>query len=228
MDSSATPGSLGEYLRQTAPQLAVALGVYFGLRAFGVPPYLALAATALAAIVHVALSVLRGRKADVVLVVVVVLYGTSAVVTLATHNPRYAQLLNLFPGTAIGLALLVSAVVGKPLTAFVAAQYRPLLARSALPGRGWSARDIQDYARMHRRTTFAVAVTGVVQTTVSVLVILSCSTDIAQLFCDVVGTGTTVLILVLAVRHIRRFVNARDAAAAEPKEAGFAAQDASR
>ena len=191
-------------------QVAPVFTVYFGLRAFGVAAYRALCAAVLVAVAHRVFDLLRGRRADFFILCVILFYAVGATVTFVTHNPRYSQVANISSAAVISLFSLASAVAGKPMTQALAAQYSPGLAAGLLAERGWTDQDKRDYTALHRRVSVVCGLFGLVQTAVVLVVIFTCSVDVAQLVSNIVGTGATVLVAVYAVRRVRRFVVARD------------------
>ncbi|EFV12698.2 hypothetical protein HMPREF9336_02493 [Segniliparus rugosus ATCC BAA-974] len=194
-------------------QVLPVLAVYFGFRALGVEAYLALCAAVLFAVAHRVFDLIRGRTKDFLVLAIILFYAAGATITFFTHNPHYSQVANILSGAVISLFALVSALVGKPLTQGLTAKYSPGLAVRSLPERGWPAEDVRDYAALHRRVSLGCGLFGLAQTVVVLIVIFTCSVDVAQLVSNVAGTGVTALFAVYAVRRVRRFIAGRDEAA---------------
>ncbi|MGL6234210.1 MAG: VC0807 family protein [Segniliparus sp.] len=214
MAASSMPDSLRAYLTQLLWQLAPSLAVYFGLRAFGVAAYIAILAAVVFGIAQAVADVARGKAVDGFVVVGFVFFGAVAILILLTKNPRYGQLASLVPGVVGALALLVSALIGKPLTQAVTANYNPGLALGELPGRGWGPEDVVRYTAMHRKSSLVCGLLLAAQMGLFVFVLRTCSVDVTQLVFDVLGGGFSFLIVVYAVRQVRHFIKTTDVAPA--------------
>ncbi|MGL6236917.1 MAG: hypothetical protein ACRC20_16445 [Segniliparus sp.] len=215
MPPNTAPSSLRAFGSQLVRGVVPSLAVYFGLRAFGAVPYIALCVTVVFSASYLVFEMVRGRGADPLLLALIVFGGTGALVSFVSRDVRYAQLSSLPPGTVVSVCALASVFTSKPLTLFITEKYWPNLSVSALRARGWEAPDIDGYLRAHARTTLVCALLELTQILVVLAAIFTCSADVAQLFIEVGGPATTFLIVVFAVRRIRGASRAHEAATAE-------------
>jgi hypothetical protein len=197
------PNSIRSLLLRIARNDLPAMLVYFGLRALGAAPYIALCATVLFAVCQMVFEMVRGREADVFLVAMIALYGTGALVALATRDARYAQIANVTPSVIVSAWLFASAFTRKPLTLTIAQRYWPSLGEAAVRGRGWPPQDVRAYLRTHRHTSLVSGLVELVMSVAVIAVVLTCPVDVAMLFNEIAGSGATILVVIYAVKRIR-------------------------
>ncbi|EFV14470.1 VC0807 family protein [Segniliparus rugosus] len=202
--------SLRAFIKSSLISAAPAILVYYALRAFGLVQYLALVGAIAVSLAQTLFGALRARKFDPGAGLVLLLASCALLVALTTKNARATQVADTAPGFLFATALLVSSAIRKPLTKKAASTVAFGLADDALPARGWTARDVLDWTAMHIRLSAFAGVFGLCQTAFALTVIFTCAVDISQAVIVVVGSGSTIFLLVHSVNRIRAFVKERD------------------
>ncbi|ADG97457.1 conserved hypothetical protein [Segniliparus rotundus DSM 44985] len=206
--------SLRAFIKTFLIGAAPAVLVYYALRGFGFVQYLALVGAIVVSLAQTLFSLLRSRKPDPVAAGVLLLAACALTVALTTKNPRATQMADTAPGVLFATAFLISSAIRRPLTKMAASMVSPSLAAEALPERGWAAQDTRDWTAMHMRLSAFCGVFGFCQTAFALTMIFTCEVDVSQAVIAVVGTATTILLLVHAVQRVRAFVKERDQRAA--------------
>jgi hypothetical protein len=112
-------------MRGVLLDIAPPLIAYYGLRATGTSEYVALlSATALSGS-RVVYGAMRTRRIDPFACYLLLTFGLSLAVGLATTDPKLLLAGNTLVNGVGGLVFLVSCVIGTPLTQVVAARARP-------------------------------------------------------------------------------------------------------
>lgn len=92
------------------------VAVYYALHLLGASDWVALLAAAGAAAVRVVAGVLRHRRLNQFAVLMLVVYGTGLLLAFVTGDARTLLLRSSLTTATVGLAFLVTAAVGRPLT----------------------------------------------------------------------------------------------------------------
>lgn len=112
-------------LRNVGADIAPPLIAYYGLRAAGVSEYIAVLSATVLAGVKVCYDAIRARRLDPFAGYLLLTFGLSLAVGLATTNPRLVLAGNTLVNGIGGLIFLGSCVVRTPLTQIVAERIRP-------------------------------------------------------------------------------------------------------
>jgi hypothetical protein len=110
---------------------------------------------------------------------------------------------------------MVSGVLGKPTSKTVASVLVPNLADKALPKRGWTEQDIQDWHQLHTRLCVWLGLLCGVFPALAVFLIFTFPVDVSQFLIVSIGTTLLIVSIATAVALLRRFVGQRDQTAAE-------------
>ncbi|WP_074353592.1 VC0807 family protein [Mycobacteroides abscessus] len=209
------PTSLREYVKTTAINTLPPLIAYYALRAFGVTPYLALAGAIITAVVQGILNMVIKRKFEPVNGLVIVAAACSLTVAFTTKNPRIVQVTELIPVSMIVWSLVVSALLRKPASKKFASAISPKLADGALPGRGWTERDVADWHALHTRICLWLGLLCGMFPVLAVFLIFTLSVDVSQLLIVAIGPTLLIVSVASAVTLLQRFVRRSDRSSAE-------------
>jgi hypothetical protein len=209
------PRSLNEYIKTTAINTIPPLVAYYALRAFGTTPYLALAGAIVTAVLQGLLNMVRKRKFEPANGLVILGAACSLTIAFTTKNPRIVQVIELVPATVIVWSCLVSGLLRKPTSKKIASVVSPNLADEALPKRGWTEQDIQDWHGLHTRLCLWLGLLCGVFPVAAVFLIFTLPVDISLILINTIGPALLVVSIVCAVVLLRRFVRQRDKTAAE-------------
>lgn len=105
--------------------VAPPLVAYYGLRALGVSEYVALLSATVLSGVRVGYGIVKSRRLDPVAAYLLLTFGLSLAVGLATTDPKLILIGNTLVNGIGGLLFLGSCVVGTPLTQVVGERFRP-------------------------------------------------------------------------------------------------------
>ncbi|MFI5508861.1 VC0807 family protein [Mycobacterium sp. NPDC051804] len=205
----AMPRSLGQHLTNTAINVVPPLLTYYGLRVFGVTEYLALVGAIAVATVQGLLMVVRRRRFEPINALVIVVAACSLTAAFTTKNPRVVQVIEITPISLLIWSFLASGLMRKPASLNIVAAIVPGLADKALPERGWTQRDIEDWHRLHRRLCIWLGFLCGLFPVVAIFWIFSLSVDVSQILIVTVGNAVLVLVIVSAIVMLRRFVQQR-------------------
>jgi hypothetical protein len=117
--------SLRPVLQTVLPDVAPPLLAYYGLRAAGASEYAALLSATVLSGVRVVYGVVAARRLDPFAAYLLLTFGLSLAVGLATTDPRLILIGNTLVNGIGGLIFLGSCVIGTPLTQVVGARFRP-------------------------------------------------------------------------------------------------------
>jgi hypothetical protein len=207
------PKSLTEYIKTTAINTIPPLVAYYALRAFGTSPYLALAGAIVTAVLQGLLNMVRKRKFEPANGLMILGAACSLTIAFTTKNPRIVQVLELIPATAIVWSCLVSGLLRKPTSKKITSALVPGLADAALPERGWTEQDIQDWHKLHTQLCLWLGLLCGLFPVAAVVLIFSLPVDISLILINSIGPGLLILSVATAVVLLRRFIRQRDAAA---------------
>jgi hypothetical protein len=118
------PGQGG--VRSLAVDVGVPLASYYLLRAVGCDVVIALALSSVAPAAHAVLDLIRGRVVNGLAVLVLVVNVVSVAVSSWSGNPRVMLAKDGAVSSAIGIAILVSVLAGRPL---MTAAMRPFIVK---------------------------------------------------------------------------------------------------
>ncbi len=209
------PRSLREYIKTTVINTLPPLVVYYAIRAFGVPPYLALAGAIIAAVAQGALAMVRKRKFEPLNALVILAAACSLTIAFTTRNPRVVQITELIPVSLMVWSCMVSGLLRKPASKQVTSVIAPKLADAALPERGWTPQDIQDWHKLHTRLCLWLGLFCGLFPALAVFLIFSFPVDVSQFLIASIGTADLILCIATAVALLRKFFRQRDETAAE-------------
>jgi hypothetical protein len=117
--------SLRPVLQTVLLDVAPPLLAYYGLRAAGASEYAALLSATVLSGVRVVYGVVAARQLDPFAAYLLLTFGLSLAVGLATTDPRLILIGNTLVNGIGGLIFLGSCVIGTPLTQVVGARFRP-------------------------------------------------------------------------------------------------------
>jgi hypothetical protein len=117
--------SLRPVLQTVLLDVAPPLLAYYGLRAAGASEYAALLSATVLSGVRVVYGVVAARQLDPFAAYLLLTFGLSLAVGLATTDPRLVLIGNTLVNGIGGLIFLGSCVIGTPLTQVVGARFRP-------------------------------------------------------------------------------------------------------
>lgn len=186
-------------LRGMLLDIAPPLVGYYGLRALGVSEYLALLTATVLAGIKVGYDAIRARRLDPFAGYLMLNFGLSLAVGLATHDARMLMVGDTLVGGVGALVFLGSCVIGKPLTQVVAERVQ-LDNGSPEPG---------EAAFKHRVHVLLSAIWGVgllVGMFVSLGIIFSFSVDVGKGVNTAVSlavTGVLILVTIVVAKRAR-------------------------
>ncbi|RJO71252.1 hypothetical protein D5S18_25425 [Nocardia panacis] len=129
--SSVAKPVLASVLMPLVRDIGLPLGAYFGTKALGGSDFTGLLAGSLIAATILGYSAIRARRLDGMSLLLLVVFAFGLVSSLITGDARMMILKDSVGTVSVGLALLVSALVGRPLTYYGA--------RRAMAARGPAA-----------------------------------------------------------------------------------------
>ena len=150
--------------------VAPPLVAYYGLRAAGVSEYVALLAATVLSGARVVYGVVRTRRLDPFAIYLLLTFGLSLAVGLATTDPKSILVGNTLVNGIGGLIFLGSCLVGTPLTQVVGERFRT-------PGDGAATADLR---RVHVRLSAMWGVGLLVEVAIRLVVIEHASVDVAN------------------------------------------------
>ncbi|MDT5340714.1 MAG: hypothetical protein QOD90_6219 [Mycobacterium sp.] len=188
--STASPSkkarSNGPILRGILLDVGPPLIAYYGLRALGESEYVALLSATVLAGLKVGYDAIRARRLDPFAGYLMLNFGLSLAVGLATSNARMLMAGDTLVGGIGALVFLGSCVIGKPLTQVVSERVQ----------RDDDQPDPGEEAFVHRLHVLLSAMWGIgllVGTFISLAIIFSLSIDVAK------GVNTVVSLALIAV-----------------------------
>ena len=185
--------------------VAPPLVAYYGLRAAGASEYVALlSATALSG-VRVLYGVVKSRRLDPFAAYLLLTFGLSLAVGLATTDPKLVLVGNTFVNGIGGLIFLGSCVVGTPLTQVVGERFRK--PEDPVPNPDGAIR----LRRVHVQLSAMWGVGLLVEVAIRLVIIANFSVDVAN------GLNSAITLPVVGLLVVATIVVGRRAtAAAEP------------
>jgi hypothetical protein len=200
--------SLRPVLQTVLLDVAPPLVAYYGLRAAGVSEYVALLSATVLSGVRVAYGVLKSRKLDPFAGYLLLTFGLSLAVGLATTDPKLILVGNTFVNGLGGLIFLASCVIGTPLTQVVGDRFRDADSVERTP----------EEARRHRRIHVQLsAMWGIgllLEVVIRLVVIANYSVDVAN------GVNSAVTLPVLGMLVLATVVITKRAQSLPERAAG--------
>jgi uncharacterized membrane protein len=190
--------SMRPVLHTVLLDVAPPLIAYYGLRAAGASEYVALVSATVLSGMRVVYGVARARRLDPFAVYLLLVFGLSLAVGLATTDPRLILIGNTVVNGVGGLIFLGSCVVGTPLTQVVGERFR-----------GPEAVDAAARTRLRRVHVKLSAMWGIgllLEVAVRLLVIAHFRVDVAN------GVNSAITIPVIGVLVLATIVIGRRAA----------------
>ncbi len=209
------PRSLREYIKDTVINTVPPLIGYYGLRLFDVAPYLALVGAIVVATAQGVLTMLRKRKFEPVNGLVIVGAACSLTIAFVTKNPRIVQVIELVPVSLFVWSLAASGMLRRPTSVKITGAIVPGLAAKALPERGWTQQDIEDWHSLHARLCAGLGLLCGLFPIVATVWIFTLSVDVSQILIVAIGPTLLVFAIASAITLLRRFVRFRDQRVAE-------------
>jgi uncharacterized membrane protein len=187
--------------------VAPPLVAYYGLRAAGASEYVALlSATALSG-VRVLYGVVKSRRLDPVAAYLLLTFGLSLAVGLATTDPKLVLVGNTFVNGIGGLIFLGSCVVGTPLTQVVGERFRK--PEDPVPNPDGAIR----LRRVHVQLSAMWGVGLLVEVAIRLVIIANFSVDVANGLNSAITLPVVGLLVVATIVVGRRATAAAEAAA---------------
>jgi hypothetical protein len=192
-DHSLRPVMLGILLDVAPPLLA-----YYGLRAAGVSEYVALLTATVLAGIKVSYDAIKDRRLDPFAGYLMLNFGLSLAVGLATSDARMLMVGNTLVGGIGAVVFLGSCFIGTPLTQIVAERVRVISEENPDPGE----------AEFKRRVNVSLsAMWGIgllLGTLISLAIIFWLSVDVANGVNTVVSLAFTAELMVVTVVMAKR------------------------
>jgi uncharacterized membrane protein len=184
---------LGGILLDVAPPLVA----YYGLRACGFSEYVALITAVVLSGLKVGYDAIRAHRLDPFAAYLLLTFGLSLAVGLATTDPRMILVGNTVVNGLGGLLFLGSCLIGAPLTQVVAERVRP-------------ADDVREpgeeafVRRIHVQLSAMWGVGLLIEVGVRLVVISRLSVDVANGVCSAISLGTVGLLIAVTILVARQ------------------------
>ncbi len=182
--------------------VGLSLVAYYGLRAMGASPYVALLGGTLTAGLRIIYVWLRTRRFDGFAAFMLAEFGLGLGLALVTGDTRFLVAKDSFSTGAAGLIFLATCVIGRPMVWHAAARFQPA-ARAELERR-WDTDP--GFRRAFRVLTLVWGAGLLIESVVRVVVAYTLHVDTAaglSLVLRIVTTGLLVLWTIVAVRRRR-------------------------
>jgi hypothetical protein len=178
--------------------IAPPLIAYYGLRAAGVSEYIALLTATVLAGIKVSYDAIKARRLDPFAAYLMLNFGLSLAVGLATHDARMLMAGNTLVGGIGALVFLGSCFIGTPLTQIIAERVRVISEDNPEPGE----------AEFKRRLNVSLsAMWGIgllIGMLISLAIIFSLSVDVANGVNTIVSLAFTALLMVATIVVAKR------------------------
>ncbi len=186
--------------------VAPPLIAYYGLRAVGTSEYVALLSATVVSGLRVSYGVVRTRRLDPFAVYLLLTFGLSMAVGLATTDPRLVLVGNTVVNGLGGLIFLGSCVIGTPLTQVVGERFRA--SRADADDDADDEAERRNLRGFHVRLSAMWGVGLLVEVAVRLAVIARFPVDVAN------GVNSAITIPVIGLLVLATIVVGRRAAAA--------------
>jgi uncharacterized membrane protein len=194
--SPARRGSIRPVLQTVLVDIAPPLVAYYGLRAVGTSEYAALLSATVLSGVRVVYGVVGSHRLDPFAAYLLLTFGLSLGVGLATTDPKSILVGNTFVNGLGGLVFLGSCVVGTPLTQVVGERFHP---------RG-DAEDATRARRVHVQLSAMWGIGLLMEVVIRFAVIANLSVDAAN------GVNSAITLAVIGLLVLATIVVGRRAA----------------
>ncbi len=178
--------------------VAPPLIAYYGLRAAGVSEYAALLTGTVIAGIKVSYDAIRARRLDPFAGYLMLSFGLSLAVGLATSDARMLMAGNTLVGGVGAAVFLGSCFIGTPLTQIVAERVRPASDETPEPGEAAFRR------RVHVSLSAMWGIGLLIGMLISLAIIFSLAIDVANGVNTVVSLGFTALLMAATVVVAKR------------------------
>jgi hypothetical protein len=186
-------------VRRILLDIAPSLLAYYGLRACGVSEYIALLTATIVAGLKVAYDAVRARRLDPFAGYLMLNFGLSLAVGVATSDARLLLAGDALVGGIGGLIFLGSCVIGTPLTQVVAARALP-------PRPDVSPEERAGVRRTHIQVSAMWGVGLLLGTAAHLAIIFSLPIDVAKGLITVLSLTSTAVLVALTVVIVKRAV----------------------
>lgn len=186
--------SLRPVVRGILLDVAPPLIAYYGLRAAGVSEYVALLTATVLAGIKVSYDAVKARRLDPFAAYLMLNFGLSLAVGLATSDARMLMAGNTLVGGIGALLFLGSCFVGRPLTQIVAERVQ-----KTVPPDDAGPRETAFRHRVHVSLSAMWGIGLLIGMLISLAIIFSLSIDIANGVNTVVSLALTALLMVATV-----------------------------
>lgn len=173
--------------------IAPPLIAYYGLRAAGVSEYVALLTATVLAGVKVSYDAIKARRLDPFAGYLMLNFGLSLAVGLATSDARMLMAGNTLVGGIGALLFLGSCSIGRPLTQIVAERVQAVPADDAGP------REVEFRHRVHVSLSAMWGIGLLIGMLISLAIIFSLSIDVANGVNTVVSLAFTAVLMVATI-----------------------------
>ncbi|WP_244438458.1 VC0807 family protein [Mycolicibacterium septicum] len=190
--------SLRPVMRGILLDVAPPLIAYYGLRAAGVSEYAALLTGTVVAGIKVSYDAIRARRLDPFAGYLMLSFGLSLAVGLATSDARMLMAGNTLVGGVGAVVFLGSCFIGTPLTQIVAERVRPASDEAVEPGEAAFRR------RVHVSLSAMWGIGLLIGMLISLAIIFSLAIDVANGVNTVVSLGFTALLMAATVVVAKR------------------------
>jgi uncharacterized membrane protein len=194
--------SMRPVLQTVLLDVAPPLVAYYGLRAAGASEYVALISATVLSGARVVYGVVKTRRLDPFAIYLLLTFGLSLAVGLATTDPRLILVGNTLVNGIGGLLFLGSCVIGTPFTQVVGERFRK--PDEAAPTAEQAAR----IRRVHVRLSAMWGIGLLVEVAIRLVVIAHFSVDVAN------GVNSAITLPVIGVLVLATIIVGRRAATA--------------
>lgn len=179
---------------RTVVEVAAPLVAFYGLRAAGNSEYVALLTATIVAGLPVAYGLATTRRLDPYAGYLMVMFGMTLTVALLTTDPQLILAGQTLVGAAAAMVFLLSCLIGKPMTRFVAERFMPADAPISV-----------SVQALHTRLSMVVGVAMLIQVAACLAIIFSQPFDVANGLVNLVGYLAVPIIGGIVVLMVRRF-----------------------
>lgn len=209
MSEQDPPGrrSMRPVLQTVLLDVAPPLAAYYGLRAAGTSEYVALISATVLSGLRVFWGVVRSRRLDPFAIYLLLTFGLSLAVGLATTDPRLILVGNTLVNGIGGLIFLGSCVVGTPLTQVVGERFRD--AASDADAENDAEKEVTRVRlrRIHVRLSAMWGVGLLIEVAIRLIVIAHTSVDVAN------GVNSAITLPVVGLLVLATIIASRRSAA---------------
>ncbi|MBM7786690.1 VC0807 family protein [Tenggerimyces flavus] len=210
------PVELRQMVVSLVLDIGLALGTYYGLRAFGVSMFAALLAATVVAGIRVVYVAARGRSFDPFAIFLLGTFGIGLILSFFTGDARFLLAKDSAGGAIAGLWFIASCFIGRPLIFFASRRFQ---ARTPEAQAEWDGkwRDSAGFRSVMRTMSAVWGVGLVVEAAIKLALVYTFPVDVMVAVSAVMGPATFGLLILWTVWYVMRIQ--RKAAALEAAEA---------